>query len=127
MSEEISKLIEHRRVLVQCMEEKQNDVTADFSGGGDSGEITAVYFMDTVWTDLPDDARKAAEALAYHYLERQGLDWYNNEGGQGSIKFLRDGTVEVSTDINVMTTETHNDEYDMDREFSVAKLRGEAA
>jgi hypothetical protein len=45
-------------------------------------------------------------------LEQTGIDWYNNEGGQGSIEMnVKDGTVVVHMEQNVTTTE--NSEHEL--------------
>ena len=49
-------------------------------------------------------------ALTNDALEEQGLDWYNNDGGQGnlSIDFTQSPpNIELNVGINITTTEDH--------------------
>ena len=57
-------------------------VTVYFDGCGDSGEIHWVEFTP----ELDDNSfSKEIEDWAYDVLEGTGVDWYNNEGGFGTI------------------------------------------
>lgn len=98
-----------REAIVQALVDKNIDyVRVEFAGSGDSGSI------DNISTDPDNDWANGTETLgetlhdeiegwAYAYLEGTGIDWYNNDGGQGYILFdLR--TVpykfEASVDVN---------------------------
>lgn len=71
------------------------DIT--FSGSGDSGcieEIAVRYagekpddLYKRVDTPEQEALRKEIEDWADTYLEGTGVDWYNNDGGQGEIEF----------------------------------------
>jgi hypothetical protein len=60
------------------------------------------------------------KALTNDALEAQGLDWYNNDGGQGNlcIDFTQSPpNIELNVGINITTTEDHefnfsDEEYD---------------
>jgi hypothetical protein len=56
------------------------------------------------------------EALAYDALERTGLDWYNNDGGQGTFRIDLDAGNEpvVSLDVGINYTETNDYSFAFD-------------
>ncbi len=74
-----------------CMKLHITKVDINFSGGGDSGQIDDVSFElgpDVKFsTDTQGDLEKKFSDWAYDYLSSKGVDWYNNEGGQGSMCF----------------------------------------
>jgi len=115
------------------------EVVVEFSGAGDSGQIDSVYYLDknNEPQDIPKDMiawtsqtygheqpkteestlEDAIEDICYRSLDGTGLDWYNNEGGQGRLiidfkKSPPKTTLHVG--INEMTTEDH--EFDLDEE-----------
>lgn len=110
-----------------------------FQGGGDDGQIEDVYYIDVhgdrkdipsdmiSWTTMtygsqqPDTRQTklydVLEDLCSRALDSTGLDWYNNEGGQGN--FIIDFTesppkIELQVGINTMSTEDYS--YDMNEE-----------
>jgi hypothetical protein len=54
-----------------------------FQGGGDSGALDGDMSINGSSEDMP----KLIEDMLYHWLEETDVDWYNNEGGQGSFIF----------------------------------------
>jgi len=56
---------------------------ARFQGGGDNGSLDGDMSINGSSEDIP----KLIEDMLYHWLEETGVDWYNNEGGQGSFIF----------------------------------------
>ena len=118
-------------------------VEVRFQGGGDSGEIEDAYLFDAnqneikmdgitydwpkvkshfevgqqKWistteiepTPLSDILRDATETM----LEQQGLDWYNNDGGQGSMTIdLSTTPPTVTLQVGINYTQTDEHEYD---------------
>jgi len=90
--------------------DKKLCITVLFEGSGDSGSIDdiAIYnegdyhyndspvsydFMDLLLSDGRSVAR-VIEDWAYAVLDRTGIDWYNNEGGEGCINIFIDTIVE---------------------------------
>ena len=83
------------------------EVRVEFQGGGDDGQIEDVYYIDAnenhhsfaddmiAWTtqtygnqqseQRPTKLVDALEDLCQRALDNTGLDWYNNEGGQGNL------------------------------------------
>ena len=55
--------------------------SASFQGGGDSGALDSDMYINGSSEDMP----KLIEDMLYHWLEETDVDWYNNEGGQGSF------------------------------------------
>ncbi len=90
-----------------------NKVTIAFAGSGDSGSIEDIeiemvndYELDSIEkTSLKADL----ESWADTFLEGTGIDWYNNEGGQGEIVFDM-STVPLKliahVDVNVVSSST---------------------
>ena len=56
------------------------------------------------------------ETLAYDALERTGLDWYNNDGGQGTFRIDLDAGNEpvISLDVGINYTETNDYSFAFD-------------
>ena len=60
---------------------------------------------------------QAVEDIGYRVLDATGMDWYNNDGGQGHIylKVVGDTIkVEVDMGINVTQTDPYTFEYGVD-------------
>jgi hypothetical protein len=119
-------------------------VRVDFYGSGDSGSFEAPLFDDKYGvTSSPVSTVKIWEEKGYYefggtfkgtvelselpivdatvkvfegYVEAQGVDWYNNDGGSGYVKLdVGSGSVEVNIDQN--ETVSHNafyTEFDLD-------------
>lgn len=116
-------------------------VVVDFQGGGDSGEVSNAQlfdkhekliditkskldwstekdvFKDGVWlTESEQNFVVANDILVQAtetMLENEGLDWYNNDGGEGSLTI--DLTTEPPTmllDVNINRMESDNYEFD---------------
>jgi len=56
---------------------------ARFNGGGDSGSLDGEIYINGDLINLP----QLIEDMLYKWLEETDIDWYNNEGGQGSFIF----------------------------------------
>jgi hypothetical protein len=113
------------------------EVSISFQGGGDSGEIYSIdtYNMNNESIPIPDDMvswtkrvygeqvktqsnisiDKVLDDIGYRVLDATGMDWYNNEGGQGTVHIYFDEElprIEVNMEINVTNTEDHDFTYD---------------
>ena len=111
-------------------------VFVEFRGGGDDGQVEGVYYKDKhdEIQDMPTDMMSwthmtygqqtpvtketslvdVLEDLCYRALDNTGLDWYNNEGGQGQlvIDFTDSpASIMLNVGINTMTTDDHD--YDL--------------
>ena len=114
-------------------------VYVEFRGGGDDGQVEGVYYRDKhdEMQDLPTDMIAwtkqtygkqeketknmtlvdVLEDVCYRALDQTGLDWYNNEGGQGqlTIDFTESPpSINLNVGINTMTTDDHD--YDLNEE-----------
>jgi hypothetical protein len=70
---------------------------------------------ETKLTPVLDVLRDATEIM----LEESGLDWYNNEGGQGSLTIQLDQSppsVVLNVGVNTTTTDDHEFDYTDDEE-----------
>ena len=92
-----AKLPEQRRdILKKMLELKLPCIKVSFAGYGDSGSIDEIKIVSdasqNTWDGTPledkhSDLNKQIEDYCYSYLESTGVDWYNNEGGQGHFTF----------------------------------------
>jgi len=111
------------------------DVTFEFEGGGDEGQIEEVLTEPKVSLAVPflgnevasdlfikdgyqeyADLRDVLESWAYKLLDETGEDWVNNEGGYGSITVtgFQKEKLEVVTDMNVRIVQDENSQHEME-------------
>jgi hypothetical protein len=69
------------RIFEQIGENGEGE--ARFNGGGDSGALDGEIYINGDLKSLP----QLIEDMLYKWLEETNIDWYNNEGGQGSFIF----------------------------------------
>ena len=69
------------RIFEQIGENGEGE--ARFNGGGDSGALDGEIYINGDLKSLP----QLIEDMLYKWLEETDIDWYNNEGGQGSFIF----------------------------------------
>lgn len=126
-------------------------VVINFQGSGDSGEIDYIELLngDDV-VDMPSDMiawtkqvygeqkpetkqvklRDALEDIGYRVLDETGMDWYNNDGGQGNVYLDVEGSVfsvRVDMEINITNTEDHEFSYDPNEDEAIFyPVNGEA-
>jgi hypothetical protein len=65
------------------------ELVGEYNGGGDSGSIETVYGKDKedeiIYLDT--DAESKAEEMLYEILsDNYDYDWYNNDGGYGTVR-----------------------------------------
>lgn len=91
-------------------------VRIEFSGGGDSGSIENIEVDGEShgWSEREAEPfLQQIEEFGYKHLEGTGVDWYNNDGGQGHIEFDVSSVpykFECSVDVNF--TESRNEHYE---------------
>ena len=111
------------------------DVTFEFEGGGDEGQIEEVLTEPKVSLAVPflgnevakdlftiddyqqyADLRDVLESWAYKLLDETGEDWVNNEGGYGSITVtgFQKEKLEVVTDMNVRVLSRETSQHEME-------------
>lgn len=90
-------------------------ITVTYEGSGDSGSIDNVLYYDkeddehySSQLDITESQHNDIQNLAYPMLD--GIeDWYNNEGGYGSITIdLDEFTYDIENNIRINQIETYN-------------------
>jgi hypothetical protein len=106
-----------REVLTQLKNQGYIGVSISFDGAGDEGSITGakaftedfildeMYYTD-FWQYEPEITEDLRD-LGYDILSDSGYDWYNNDGGYGSIHISL-LTGEVKLDIRIRVTDTED-------------------
>ena len=131
---------EKQKLLTQLNLLGAKQVYVEFRGGGDEGEIESVYYNNrndehleipkdmiswtkVVYGDKPKLTKEMSlvdvlEDLCYRALDGTGLDWYNNEGGQGNLRIdLRESPVKTTLHVGINTMTTDDHEFDLDEEL----------
>lgn len=89
-----------------------------YSGGGDSGQIDETFYTSeklrgefcAEYLSIPKDIDSKIESIGYRLLEGIG-DWYNNEGGQGTISInVSDLSYGINAEYNPEQTGTYDEE-----------------
>lgn len=118
--------------------------TVNFAGSGDSGSIHDIYvdiglslqeheiefveprdvYMDGSYkkryTRKSTSLYDALKTFTYDQLEGTGLDWYNNDGGQGTLEIDLSAdppAIRLDVEINIVTTEDHT--FDLGENFGL--------
>ena len=115
-------VLEARLALLRAIVKDRGitSIYVDFSGSGDSGSMDRVCFdvaegkNKVCFEDLDTDLVSWIEKVANQAVEATGVDWYNDEGGNGKVVFNpTDGSVEVEINQAVTTYDTSNHEYNI--------------
>ena len=114
-------------------------VVVTFQGGGDDGQIEEVFMVDNndAYIDIPNDMIAwttltygdqqsepkqtklidALEDLCSRALDNTGLDWYNNDGGQGNLEInFKDNPPSIKLNVGINHTTTDDYQYDLNDE-----------
>ena len=114
-------------------------VRVEFQGGGDSGQVEYVGYQDKndEWNTIPDEITswtkqtygsqepqqerisldEVLEDLCYRALDETGLDWYNNDGGQGNMTIdFSESPPKISLYVGINQTTTDDYEYDLNKQ-----------
>jgi hypothetical protein len=84
------------RLFEQIGENGEGEIS--FQGGGDDGSIDE----DIIINGSSETAPKLIQDMVYDWLTRTGIDWYNNEGGQGRFLFIpKDGEIILEIGQNI--------------------------
>lgn len=112
------------------------EVRVEFQGGGDDGQVDGVYMLDdnATYIDMPDDMIAwttlaygnqeseqkqiklvdALEDLCSRALDDTGLDWYNNDGGQGHLTIdFKQTPPNIKLYVGINHRQTEDFEYDL--------------
>lgn len=79
---------ERVKVFFMALEEKGvKEIQVTYEGSGDSGSIDTARFYDHNDDEIDlDNFKDEAMDIGYHILnEHYEVDWYNNDGGYGTI------------------------------------------
>lgn len=102
-------------------------VSINFSGSGDSGEIDYPVFHfqfpgeEVKYVRVPDlkkmllmdyeDVYRTIVEFADQKIHGTGIDWWNNDGGYGTMEiYVNGGDYRIDTWENIVTQELHVDE-----------------
>lgn len=85
-------------------------IVIDFDGAGDSGELSNIDFQDenrrVYYSDeIVDEDYQKVEDVFYSLFDNILGDWYNNDGGYGSVS-IELSEASYSIDANYRTVET---------------------
>lgn len=84
------------------------EFTVKFSGGGDSGSVESVDAEpghDAAQKILDEDD---VNDTMNEILTNAGYDWWNNDGGQGTMTInIKTRVVDVDMQLNITTSESH--------------------
>lgn len=90
-------------------------IEAEFNGGGDSGEIEDITYYSDIECKNPvkDKPENGTDAIIIglldEYLDNTGYDWYNDDGGYGSITLnLITGDIKCEMNIAYISYDTHH-------------------
>jgi len=81
-----------------------------FQGGGDDGEIEEEIDINGSLEIVP----KLIYDMVYEWLMKTGIDWYNNEGGQGSFIFIPN-----NGEITLVVEQNYEESVDTPMEFVI--------
>ena len=98
---------ERTQLAIEMQAAGVNHVKISFSGGGDSGQIDEIAITMADGFAEPKELHERLEQWAYNFLEGTGVDWYNNDGGQGEFEFdLTSVPASFSGNVDVNYTES---------------------
>jgi len=99
-----------KELIIQLKRLGVSMAEADFNGSGDEGSFDKPIFLDAGKKELVvDDAAKESTEQAFSsVLDDYGYDWYNNDGGYGSVTLnVTKGTIDVDMNINEQSSTSH--------------------
>lgn len=94
-------------------------IEISFDGAGDSGEIgNIIAYNKEEQVEIIDFQKEEYDVLrdfSEYWLSEQNYDWYNNDGGWGTINLYPDGSIKCDMNIRIQSHESFSLEDD---EFS---------
>ena len=128
-------------------------VRVEFSGGGDSGDIDAIEALDASGSHInitqhmldwpqnqsthdPDtnswitetnvkaqELHEIIKQVTFDALEEAGMDWYNNDGGQGNLTIdFNQSPPEINLELGINHTETTDYLFSLNEEDEDAPM-----
>ncbi len=113
MSEAIETTEEWAAVMILLNDLDIDEITIEYSGGGDSGAIDTVYFSGSVNLKITENLKRKIENSAYKILN-EIEDWWNNDGGSGEmIITVPTGEYQIRNTIRLVNYNTYEHEGHM--------------
>lgn len=79
----------------------------EFSGSGDSGDLNGTVYYDADDQVLDVEVNDIHDVV-HAVLKNYGYDWYNNDGGFGTVTFHpKQGKINVDMNINEQHSTAH--------------------
>jgi hypothetical protein len=116
-----------REVLTTLKNDGYVGITIGFEGSGDSGDLQSICIFDSTeafdmdveypWEsddkDYGDDFLDPLRDLANKVLSQSNYDWYNNDGGYGSVNIdLKTGQIKAHFQIRYTETNYYCDDFE---------------
>jgi len=118
-----SKKEELTKGLIHLKDKGVKYVKVEYSGGGDSGDIDAVYYNlenPEEYSNSPDtlginpEVHELIKDYSY-YLTQDIEDWYNNDGGYGTIIIdVESANYTIENNVRYTDVETYGHEGDIE-------------
>lgn len=116
-------MIEHyNKVMAWLATREVAAIVCEFAGEGDSGSVECAqvansynentnHFEVCENNSIDRDVEEASKELTYQALEKQGIDWYNNDGGFGHVAILKDGRIICDTNERYTQSTNHTCQF----------------
>lgn len=121
--------INNKLVFILLQELGVDKISIEYEGSGDSGAIESVEYLDEnedPIENIPDSYNSAIREAAYILLQDlYHTDWYNNEGGFGTLVInLNDKSYYIDGYYRTMTEEEAFDSGDLSELFTKLEING---
>lgn len=123
--------INNKLVFILLQDLGVNKISIEYDGSGDSGSIESVEYLDANedsidLDNIPDNYQRAIREAGYTILQDlYDTDWYNNEGGFGTLVInLNDQTYYIDGYYRTMTHEEAFDSGDLESLFTKLEING---
>lgn len=74
-----------KALFISLREKGVKNIHIEYAGSGDSGAIDSIDVFEGDY-NLTHEEYQSVEDFAYSILDNYEYDWYNNEGGYGTVK-----------------------------------------
>lgn len=125
-------------ISIRKQGESEDDAWNRRYGGGDSDVDLSIRILwrtsksvwnqagerwDKISSDVELTVEQAIEGVVYEALEQAGLDWYNNDGGQGSMRIDIEGdAMNMNLQVGINYTSTQDYEFPVINDWRVDRL-----
>lgn len=92
-------MITKEEIRLLMLSHNINSIIVNFSGGGDDGDINEIELInkENGFVDINDIMKKSDEYMImlrdfffdilHQEISKKGMDWINNDGGYGNLKY----------------------------------------